>query len=274
MSALWLTGTRFLAGIGPGAEPPLADTYLTDLLPARKRRRFIARAHTLAFLGVPVVGFLGHLIAEQTILGAAGRRWMFAIGAVGAGSVFLLRRGLPESRRWLESVGRTAEAEEIVERLEDEARADGHPGRGARGPGAGTGRHRQQAARGPRTAVRSPHPDDRLRARRCGAGPGVRLLRVDGAHPGPRVPLHRHQQRLLRRLHIYQTEILPTRLRGTASSGTYSLSRLATAAMPFVLVPILSGAGAGASFAVVCVAMVVLAVDVAALGPRTTGGAL
>jgi MFS transporter, putative metabolite:H+ symporter len=64
INALWLMGTRFLAGIGLGAEPPLADTYLTDLLPARRRGRFIAWAYTLSFVGVPVVGFLGHFIAE------------------------------------------------------------------------------------------------------------------------------------------------------------------------------------------------------------------
>ena len=39
--------------------------------------------------------------------------------------------------------------------------------------------------------------------------------------------------------HIYQAEIFPTALRSTASSGTYSLSRLASGAMPFVLVPLL-----------------------------------
>jgi MFS transporter, putative metabolite:H+ symporter len=41
--------------------------------------------------------------------------------------------------------------------------------------------------------------------------------------------------------------------------------------MPFVLVPVLAGAGVGALFAIVCAAMVVVAVDVTALGPRTTG---
>jgi putative MFS transporter len=71
--------------------------------------------------------------------------------------------------------------------------------------------------------------------------------------------------------HIYQAEIFPTGLRSTAASGTYALSRLATAAMPFVLVPLLSSAGVGALFSVVCGAMAIVAVDVAVLGPRTTG---
>jgi putative MFS transporter len=118
--------TRFVAGIGLGAEPPLADTYLTDVLPKRSRGRFIAWAYTLAFLGVPVVGFLAKGLTEHEILGVAGWRWMFIFGALGAAIVFAMRRGLPESPRWLETVGRTEEAERVVTGIEEEARADGH----------------------------------------------------------------------------------------------------------------------------------------------------
>jgi putative MFS transporter len=71
--------------------------------------------------------------------------------------------------------------------------------------------------------------------------------------------------------HIYQAEIFPTRLRSTATGWTYSLSRLSSAAMPFLLVPLLHTAGAGMLFAVVAAAMAGVAVDVALLGPRTTG---
>ncbi len=119
VNALMFMATRFVAGIGLGAEPPLADTYLTDLLPSKRRGRFIAWAYTLAFLGVPVVGFLGHGIAQIEVLGIAGWRWMFVLGALGSLVVFLMRRGLPESPRWLESAGRHAEAQQIVADLED-----------------------------------------------------------------------------------------------------------------------------------------------------------
>jgi putative MFS transporter len=71
--------------------------------------------------------------------------------------------------------------------------------------------------------------------------------------------------------HIYQAEIFPTALRSTASSGTYSLSRLASGAMPFVLVPLLNSHGPAALFLVVAGALVVVAADIAVLGPRTTG---
>jgi putative MFS transporter len=49
----------------------------------------------------------------SVVLGSA-----FAIGALGAVITFLLRRALPESPRWLESVGRATEADAVVQRFE------------------------------------------------------------------------------------------------------------------------------------------------------------
>jgi putative MFS transporter len=71
--------------------------------------------------------------------------------------------------------------------------------------------------------------------------------------------------------HVYQAEIFPTALRSTAASGTYSLSRLATALMPFVLLPVLASRGPVVLFTLVCGALAIVAVDIAVLGPRTTG---
>jgi putative MFS transporter len=53
--------------------------------------------------------------------GIDGWRWMFVAGSLGAAIVWMLRAKLPESPRWLESVGRTAEADAIVSRMEQEA---------------------------------------------------------------------------------------------------------------------------------------------------------
>ncbi len=92
---------RFLAGIGIGAEPPLADAYLGDLLPAKVRGRGTALAYTLGFLGVPCVGFLARASASAAPLGIAGWRWVFALGALGSVVLYPLRRRLPESPRWL-----------------------------------------------------------------------------------------------------------------------------------------------------------------------------
>jgi putative MFS transporter len=117
--------TRFLAGIGIGAELPLVDAYLSELLPVQHRGRYTAWAYTLGFVGVPAAGFLARILVPQQPLGLDGWRWMFVAGSLGAAIVWVMRSKLPESPRWLETVGRTAEAEAIVSVMEREAERGG-----------------------------------------------------------------------------------------------------------------------------------------------------
>jgi putative MFS transporter len=350
-NAVFLMVSRFLAGIGLGAELPLADTYLTDLLPARRRGRYVAWAYTVSFVGVPFVGFLAHSLFEHTVLGLAGWRWIFIIGALGSIVVFFLRRSLPESPRWLDSMGRTDEAEQITARFEREAVAEGHQladpssDDSSAGAEAGTGRTpatevSPASSAGPvRTLFRPPY------GRRTAMMLVFHLFQTIGYYGfGTMVPLvlaakgfpvgqsllftaltylgypvgsalslpivERFERKFLiiwavvgmaafgllfgsahamaailifgflytatsnvfsNSYHIYQAEIFPTALRSTAASGTYALSRLATAVMPFVLVPVLNKAGVGALFAVVCAALAIVGINIAVLGPRTTG---
>jgi putative MFS transporter len=120
-----LIATRFLAGIGIGAELPLVDAYLSELLPAHRRGRYTAWAYTLGFIGVPAAGFLARLLVPQQPFGIDGWRWMFVAGSLGAAIIWVMRAKLPESPRWLESVGRVAEAEAIVSMMEREAERQG-----------------------------------------------------------------------------------------------------------------------------------------------------
>ncbi|WP_411104990.1 MFS transporter [Streptomyces sp. cmx-4-9] len=117
-NAAWLIVTRFFAGIGIGAEQALSDCYLADVLPAKKRGRFIAWAYTLAFCGVPLVGFAALWLVPLSPLGVDGWRWLFIAGSLGSAVVWVLRRRLIESPRWLAANGRSAEAEELVARME------------------------------------------------------------------------------------------------------------------------------------------------------------
>lgn len=71
--------------------------------------------------------------------------------------------------------------------------------------------------------------------------------------------------------HIYQAEIFPTVIRGTASGICYSLSRATSTAMPFVAVPALAALGPVAVFSGSAVLVVLLCLDVGLLGPRSTG---
>ena len=71
--------------------------------------------------------------------------------------------------------------------------------------------------------------------------------------------------------HVYLADSYPTAIRGTAAGAAYSLSKLATGVLPFILLPFLDANGSGAVFALVAVAMVALMVNVAVLGHRSTG---
>ncbi|GGJ22472.1 hypothetical protein GCM10010121_036920 [Streptomyces brasiliensis] len=74
--------------------------------------------------------------------------------------------------------------------------------------------------------------------------------------------------------HVYQGELFPTRLRATGAGTAYSLGRLGSAAMPYVLLPLLVGHGADAVFAFIACAMAGAVLDIGLLGPRTTGRSL
>ncbi|HLZ62657.1 MAG TPA: MFS transporter [Ktedonosporobacter sp.] len=71
--------------------------------------------------------------------------------------------------------------------------------------------------------------------------------------------------------HIYQAEIFPTRMRGTAVGIAYSLSRLTSAALPFIALPVLQAYGPVAVFAGSATIMAILCLDVGLFGPKSTG---
>jgi putative MFS transporter len=70
--------------------------------------------------------------------------------------------------------------------------------------------------------------------------------------------------------HAYQAELFPTRLRATGVGFTYSWSRLSAAFTSFLIGAVLAH-GVPAVFAVLAVAMVLVATVVAVMGPRTNG---
>jgi putative MFS transporter len=74
--------------------------------------------------------------------------------------------------------------------------------------------------------------------------------------------------------HIYQSEQFPTAVRAGADGALYSLSRLASAAMPFVLVPLLHHTSPTLVFAVISAVMTGMVLLVLAFGVRTTGRSL
>jgi putative MFS transporter len=67
---------------------------------------------------VVVTGLPVAVLASTVMIPAFGWRSMFVLGGIGALVVWYIRKALPESPRWLESVGRTDEAEALLTKIE------------------------------------------------------------------------------------------------------------------------------------------------------------
>jgi putative MFS transporter len=336
VNATMLIASRFLAGIGIGAELPLVDAYLSELLPARLRGRYTAWAYTLGFVGVPAAGLLGRFLVPLSPLGIDGWRWLFVAGSLGAVIVWFLRTRLPESPRWLESAGRIEEADAIVSQMEREAAAGGPLPIPSSGEIAATGHARLSILLGNRYRSRTImlgvfHVFQTIGYYGFGtlvplvlASKGYSIvtsltfttLTFVGYPIGSALSLpiiERVDRKWLivgsaclmsvlgiamgyasspvsivvfgflytavsnvfsNGLHIFQVEIFPTFVRATAAGACYGLSRLSSAAMPFVLLPVLQRWGAGPMFAVVAVALWIVMIDIALVAPSTTGRSL
>lgn len=118
----WLIACRFVMGIGLGAEIVVGYATLTEFVPPEHRGRWAALLSLITNSAVFVSTLLGYFI-----LPSIGWRWMFVIAGVGALAVWVARKAMPESPRWLEQAGRTAEAERVLTSIEQEVAAE-HPG--------------------------------------------------------------------------------------------------------------------------------------------------
>ena len=118
--SLW----RLIAGIGIGVELVTIDTYLSELVPKSMRGRAFAFNQGVQFSVVPVVAFVAYLLVPISPFGFDGWRWVVLIGSAGALFVWVIRRGLPESPRWLINQGRLDEADAVTSAIEAKVVAD------------------------------------------------------------------------------------------------------------------------------------------------------
>ncbi|MET0764358.1 MAG: MFS transporter [Blastococcus sp.] len=115
---------RFLIGLGLGAELPVASTLVSEFAPARLRGRVVVGLEAFWAVGWTLAALIGYLVVPRS---ADGWRWALALGAVPALYAVVVRRGLPESVRFLELRGRVDEAEAAVRRFESAAGVDPVP---------------------------------------------------------------------------------------------------------------------------------------------------
>ena len=109
----WLMVARFIAGIGLGAEQPLAFAYAGEYSPKRIRGRILAIVH---FIGGACVWPIASLFT-LTFRDAIGWRGVWIVIGLGALVVWLFRFTLPESPRFLATHGQGKDALDVLARL-------------------------------------------------------------------------------------------------------------------------------------------------------------
>jgi putative MFS transporter len=115
---------RLVSGIGLGVEIVTIGAYLSELAPKGMRGRAFAVNQAIGFSCVPIISFLAFVLVPAAPFGIEGWRWVVLIGAFAAPVIAFLRRGLPESPRWLAKAGRLAEADRALSAIEARVEAE------------------------------------------------------------------------------------------------------------------------------------------------------
>lgn len=102
---------RLMLGLAIGAEYAIGQTMLAEFVPSAGRGRRLASLQA-AWYG----GFLLAVIVAYLMKGiGVDWRWILATGAIPGLATLLLRQGLPESPRWLVSVGKEEKTREVAD---------------------------------------------------------------------------------------------------------------------------------------------------------------
>ncbi|HEY4380607.1 MAG TPA: MFS transporter [Acidobacteriaceae bacterium] len=120
-SSAGLIVTRLLTGMGLSAMTVLGLTYISEMFPARRRGAFQGWILAIGLLGIPVTAYVARFLIPLT---PWGWRLVFVWGSLGLLFPIFAEQTLEESPRWYVSRGRYEEADEVLKRIEDSARAE------------------------------------------------------------------------------------------------------------------------------------------------------
>jgi SP family arabinose:H+ symporter-like MFS transporter len=118
---------RLLGGLGIGASSMICPVYIAELAPASRRGRLGSLFQFGIVTGIFLTLFINasiHRAGDEAWNAATGWRWMFGIEALPALGLVILLFSVPESPRWLLTVGREAEARSILERVGNPVEAE------------------------------------------------------------------------------------------------------------------------------------------------------
>ncbi|MER8185191.1 MFS transporter [Kitasatospora sp. NPDC094015] len=105
---------RFVLGLAVAADYPIATSLLAEWLPARHRGRLLGQQIIAWYAGSVLAYVTGYLFLRFG--GEGSWRWMLASSTVLCVVFLVIRRGSPESPRWLAAHGRVGDAVRVVEK--------------------------------------------------------------------------------------------------------------------------------------------------------------
>ncbi|MBU0927789.1 MAG: MFS transporter [Spirochaetes bacterium] len=108
----WFLVLRALTGFGVGGTLPVDYGMFSEYLPAKNRGRRLVLLESFWALGTVAAAGLAWLVVPRL-----GWRWLFAFSALPGLLLFAVRKGVPESPRFLFAKGRAAEARAVLERV-------------------------------------------------------------------------------------------------------------------------------------------------------------
>jgi MFS family permease len=114
---------RFIAGTGIGGEYSAIYSAVDELIPARFRGQVALAISGSYWIGAMLGSALSIFLLNPNFISQYyGWRIAFWLGAALGLCILLIRRYVPESPRWLLTHGRTEEAEETTEAIENQVR--------------------------------------------------------------------------------------------------------------------------------------------------------
>jgi len=125
MNPMWYFACRFLTGAGIGGEYAAINSAIDELIPAKYRGRVDVAINGSFWVGAAGGSLLTIPLLDPTMVNPEwGWRAAFALGAILAVGILIVRRNVPESPRWLFIHGREDESERIVSGIEETVRED------------------------------------------------------------------------------------------------------------------------------------------------------
>ncbi len=299
---------RFIAGIGIGVQLITIDSYISEIAPKEQRGYWIAFSQFIGYLAIPVAAFAAYLLVPHTIAGLAGWRYVALIGSLGGVVVWFLRRGLPESSRWVEARSKEpagiARAWSTIWNATYRSRTTmlvvfnlmqtvGFYGFTAWVPiflashGVGFTKSLEYSfiiavvnPLGPLLAMRMA---DRIERKWQIVCLSLTIAVAGLAFSQARTPALILVLGTIVTLanawfscafHAYQAELYPTRIRSQAVGFVYSWSRFSSIFVGFLIAAVLRAYGTTGVFAVIALAMIVVAIAIGGFGMRTNNLAL